>query len=101
MPAGVSALHRATPASTPRLPRVPPRGHVTLLEVRPDARDPDEAASMCTAGSEFLTEVLASFAMASSAFAGAQQQLQEAQQEVVSLRARLSAPGTGRPPTTP
>ncbi len=75
--------------------------HVTLLEVLPDARDPGEAASMCTAASEFLTEVLASFAMASSALAGARQQLQEAQQEVVSLRARLSATGTGRAPTTP
>jgi hypothetical protein len=63
--------------------------HVTLLEVLPDARDPDEAASMCTAASEFLTEVLASFALASSAFAGARQHLQEAQDEVLALRARL------------
>ena len=66
---------------------------VTLLEVLPDARDPDEAASMCTAAAEFLTEVLASFAMASSAFAGVREQLQEAQDEVAVLRARLAALG--------
>ena len=67
--------------------------HVTLLEVLPDARDADEAASMCTAAAEFLTEVLASFAMASSAFAGVREQLQEAQEEVAVLRARLAALG--------
>ena len=67
--------------------------HVTLLEVLPDARDPDEAASMCTAAAEFLTEVLASFAMASSAFAGVREQLQEAQDEVAALRSRLKALG--------
>ena len=67
--------------------------HVTLLEVLPDARDPDEAASMSTAAAEFLTEVLASFAMASSAFAGVREQLQEAQDEVDVLRTRLRARG--------
>ena len=67
--------------------------HVTLLEVLPDARDTDEAASMCTAAAEFLTEVLASFAMASSAFSGVRQQLQEAQDELATLRARLAALG--------
>jgi hypothetical protein len=67
--------------------------HVTLLEVLPDARDPDEGASMCTAAAEFLTEVLASFAMASSAFAGVREQLREAQDEVATLRARLDALG--------
>jgi hypothetical protein len=63
--------------------------HVTLLEVLPDARDPDEAASMCTAAAEFLTEVLASSAMASSAFTGVREQLEEAQDEVIALRTRL------------
>lgn len=67
--------------------------HVTLLEVLPDARDPDEAASMCTAAAEFLAEVLASFAMASSAFAGVREQLQEARDEVVALRTRLRTLG--------
>jgi len=67
--------------------------HVTLLEVLPDARDPDEAASMCTAAAEFLTEVLASFAMASTAFADVREQLREAQDEVAALRTRLAAPG--------
>jgi ubiquinone biosynthesis protein UbiJ len=67
--------------------------HVTLLEVLPDARDPEDAASMCTAAAEFLTEVLASFAMASSAFAGAREQLQQAQDEVAVLRSRLEALG--------
>ena len=67
--------------------------HVTLLEVLPDARDPEDAASMCTAAAEFLTEVLASFAMASSAFAGAREQLQQARDEVAVLRSRLEALG--------
>jgi hypothetical protein len=67
--------------------------HVTLLEVLPDARAPQEAAAMCTAASEFLTEVLASFAMASSAYAGAREQLQQAQEEVAELRRRLAAQG--------
>ena len=67
--------------------------HVTLLEVLPDARDPEDAASMCTAAAEFLTEVLASFAMASSAFAGVREQLQQAQDEVAVLRSRLEALG--------
>ena len=67
--------------------------HVTLLEVLPDARDADETASICTAAAEFLTEVLASFAMASSAFSGVREQLHEAQQEVAALRARLQALG--------
>jgi exonuclease VII small subunit len=48
---------------------------------------------MCTAASEFLTEVLASFAMASSAYAGAREQLQQAQEEVAELRRRLAAQG--------
>ena len=38
--------------------------HVTLLEVLPQARDPEEVLAMSTAASEFLTEVLASFSMA-------------------------------------
>ncbi len=67
--------------------------HVTLLEVLPDAGDAEEVASMCTAASEFLTEVLSSFALASSAFADVRDQLHEAHQEVASLRARLAALG--------
>jgi hypothetical protein len=66
---------------------------VTLLEVLPDARNRDEAASMCTAAAEFLIEVLASFDMASSAFTGIRQQLEEAQDEVTALRRRLRALG--------
>ncbi len=61
--------------------------HVTLLEVLPDARDPAEVVDMSTAASEFLTEVLASFAMASSAVTGLQEQLQEAREEIAALRA--------------
>jgi len=52
--------------------------HVTLLEVLPDAADGEEAASMCTAASEFLTEVLASFAMASAALPELQERLRRA-----------------------
>ena len=66
---------------------------VTLLEVLPDARQPAEVETMCTAAAEFLTEVLASFAMATSAFTGVRRQLQEAQDEVAVLRARLAALG--------
>ena len=66
--------------------------HVTLLEVLPDARDPDEVLAMSTAASEFLTEVLASFAMASSAFSGVRAQLDEAQREVAALRAAHAEP---------
>lgn len=63
--------------------------HVTLLEVLPDAADLQEAAAMCTAASEFLSEVLASFARASSAVVGLQQQLAQAQAELAELRALL------------
>jgi Phosphoserine phosphatase RsbU, N-terminal domain len=68
--------------------------HVTLLEVLPEARDPDEVLAMSTAASEFLTEVLASFSMASGAVAGMAQQLEDAQRELVVLRAQVT-PGTG------
>lgn len=60
--------------------------HVTLVEVLPDAKDADEVLAMSTAASEFLTEVLASFAMASSAVAALQEQLLEAQVELADLR---------------
>ena len=70
--------------------------HVTLLEVLPDARDAAETTSMCTAASEFLTEVLASFSMASSAFAGLREQLQEAQRQLCELRDQRSAPDPRR-----
>jgi len=66
--------------------------HVTLIEVLPDARDPDEVLAMSTAASEFLTEVLTSFAMASSAFSGVQAQLDEARREVAALRAAHAEP---------
>ena len=65
--------------------------HVTLLEVLPDARDPDEVLGMSTAASEFLTEVLASFSMTSGAFAGMAEQLEEAQRELAVLRAQVTS----------
>ncbi len=68
--------------------------HVTLLEVLPDARDPDEVLAMTQAASEFLTEVLASFSMTSGAFAGMAAQLEHAQRELAVLRAQVT-PGPG------
>ena len=65
--------------------------HVTLLEVLPDARDPQEVVAMSTAASEFLTEVLAAFSMTSSAFAAMARQLDDAQQEIARLRAGRTA----------
>ncbi len=65
--------------------------HVTLLEVLPDARDPDEVVTMSTAASEFLTEVLASFSMTSGAFASLSAQLEDAQRELAALRAQFTA----------
>jgi hypothetical protein len=66
--------------------------HVTLLEVLPDARDPDEVLAMSTAASEFLTEVLASFSMTSGAFASLSEQLEQAQRELAALRAQVTPP---------
>jgi len=66
---------------------------VTLLEVLPDARDTDEVASMCTAAAEFLSEVLASFALASSAFSAVREQLRAAQDELTARRAGQHALG--------
>jgi hypothetical protein len=66
--------------------------HVTLLEVLPDARDPDEVLAMTQAASEFLTEVLASFSMTSGAFAGMAEQLEDAQRELAVLRAQVTPP---------
>lgn len=60
--------------------------HVTLLEVLGDARDADETTSMFTAAAEFLTEVLASFAMRTAAVQDLQQQLQQARDEVDRMR---------------
>lgn len=68
--------------------------HVTLLEVLPDARDPDEVLAMSTAASEFLLEVLASFSMTSGAFAAMAGQLEDAQRELAEMRARVT-PDTG------
>lgn len=65
--------------------------HVTLVEVLPDAKDADEVLAMSTAASEFLTEVLASFAMASAAVAALQEQLLETQAELAELRRRGAA----------
>lgn len=62
--------------------------HVTLVEVLPDARDAAEVLTMSAAASEFLTEVLASYAMASSAFGSLRAQLQDAQEELAALRSR-------------
>ena len=64
--------------------------HVTLLEVLPEARDPDEVLAMSTAASEFLTEVLACFSMTSGAFAGMAEQLERAQRELAVLRAQVT-----------
>ena len=66
--------------------------HVTLLEVLPDARDPDEVLVMSTAASEFLTEVLASFSMTSGAFTSMAEQLDDAQRELTVLRAQVTGP---------
>jgi hypothetical protein len=66
--------------------------HVTLVEVLPDARDPDEVLAMSTAASEFLTEVLASFSMTSGAFASLSEQLEQAQRELAALRAQVTPP---------
>ena len=68
--------------------------HATLLEVLPDARDPDEVVAMSTAASEFLTEVLASFSMTSAAFASLSAQLEDAQRELAALRAQVT-PSSG------
>lgn len=62
--------------------------HVTLVEVLPDARDAAEVLTMSAAAAESLTEVLASYAMASSAFVSLQAQLREAQEELAALRSR-------------
>ncbi len=59
--------------------------HVTLVEVLPDARDADEVLAMSTAASEFLTEVLASFAMASASVTALQEQLAQARSELAAL----------------
>jgi hypothetical protein len=64
--------------------------HVTLLEVLPEARDPEEVLAMSTAASEFLTEVLASFSMTSGAFAALAEQLEDAQRELARLRAQVT-----------
>ena len=68
--------------------------HVTLLEVLPEARDPDEVLAMSTAASEFLTEVLACFSMTSGAFASMAEQLDDAQRELAVLRTQVT-PRTG------
>ncbi len=65
--------------------------HVTLVEVLPDAQDADEVLAMSTAASEFLTEVLASFAMASASVAALQEQLLAAQAELAEMRRRGGA----------
>lgn len=70
--------------------------HVTLVEVLPDAKDTDEILVMSTAASEFLTEVLASYAMASAAVAALQEQLLEAQSELAELRRRGLRSRAGR-----
>jgi len=72
--------------------------HVTLLEVLPDARDHEEVVAMSTAASEFLTEVLASYEMATAAVGGLLEQLQEAQRELAVLRGRTAAGDPGASP---
>lgn len=65
--------------------------HVALVEVLPDARDSTEVVTMCTAASEFLTEVLAAFAMSSPA-AATTSELEDARREIARLRAGREAP---------
>ena len=75
--------------------------HVTLIEVLPDAKDSDEVLAMSTAASEFLTEVLASFAMASAAVAALQEQLLESQAELAELRRQAERRPTARDRSQP
>lgn len=70
--------------------------HVTLTEVLPDARDAEEVLRMCSAASEFLTEVLTTFAMASSAFPALREQLEDVHEQVAELRA-AQEPGPAAP----
>ena len=79
-------LGRAAVADGQRMLDLVEAHHVTLLEVLPDARDAREVVAMSTAASEFLTEVLVSFSMASAAVAALQEQLHEAQREIAELR---------------
>jgi hypothetical protein len=60
--------------------------HVILLDVLPDAADETEATEVFTAASEFLTEALASYALASAALPAVQQRLRESQQELREAR---------------
>lgn len=87
-------LGRAAVAAGQSMLDVVAAHHVTLLEVLPDARDPEEVLAMSTAASEFLTEVLASFSMTTGAFAPMAEQLEDAQRELAELRARMT-PDTG------
>ncbi len=87
-------LGRAAVAAGQSMLDVVAAHHVTLLEVLPDARDPEEVLAMSTAASEFLTEVLASFSMTSGAFASMAEQLEAAQRELCHLRAQVT-PGAG------
>lgn len=75
--------------------------HVTLAEVLPDARSADEVLTMTTAASEFLTEVLASFAMASAAVAALQEQLLAVEAELAELRRPAGRPSTAREGSPP
>ena len=59
--------------------------HLTLVEVLPDAKDAYEVLAMSTAASEFLTEVLSSFAMAAAAVAAHQEELPQAQEQHADL----------------
>ena len=87
-------IGRAAVASGQSMLDVVAAHHVTLLEVLPDARDPDEVLAMSTAASEFLTEVLACFSMTSGAFASMAEQLDDAQRELAVLRTQVT-PRTG------
>ena len=60
--------------------------HVTLLEVLPEARDRSEVLAMSSAASEFLTEVLSSFSMASAASTALLERLADVQSELAELR---------------
>lgn len=60
--------------------------HATLLEVLGEARDQAEAASVSEAAAQFLTEVLASYSMASAAVPDLQRQLAQARAELDRVR---------------
>jgi hypothetical protein len=60
--------------------------HAILFEVLPDASDEEGSRAVFTAAAEFLTETLASYAMASAALPAVQQHLRESRQALEDAR---------------